>query len=204
MKRRALLQHTALAAGAVMASPAMSALGTSTRTDRGTALLARLEDSAHGPHWLPWSECSSECAAAGLRDIRIDSIAFPESSQRTSVDAVFATDVGPKPFRIASLQRDSISPLSKPFAFVADAQALLGFQVEQHVQGDDRTSVAAVALLDTRRQRLVPGRYLLAMAPDCDTLELSRIVRAMPVSHTAKPPITIASIEFSVLSPKIG
>jgi hypothetical protein len=202
MKRRALLQHTVLAAGAVVASPAIASQLTA--TGRGSALLARLEVSGHGAHWRPWPECSSVCLTSGLHSIRIDRIVFPESLHRASVDAVFATADGPEAFRIASLQRDSVSPLSKPFTFAADAGALLGFQVEQHIQSEDRTTVASVAMLDARRQSLMSGRYLLAMAADRDTLELSRIVRAMPAAHTEKSPMTIACIEFSVLSPKVG
>jgi hypothetical protein len=204
MRRRALLQHGVLAAGAVMAAPVFASLDELATPGRGSALLAMLDDSGLNPKWRLWSECSSACQTAGMHGIRIDSIAFPESLQRASVDALFSTVDGPRPYRIASLQRDSLSPISKPFAFAADAGGLLGFQVEQQISATHRTSVMAAALLDRQRQRLVAGRYLLAITADKGSAELSKIVRALPAAQVFSARLGIACIEFSVLSPAIG
>ncbi|MBL0163785.1 MAG: hypothetical protein IPP82_09150 [Xanthomonadales bacterium] len=127
--------------------------------------LARLEGSDATQHWRSLDQCSGDACAPPQRvRLRIDAIGFPSEFGALAIDAMFATDEGLRPYRIASHQPDSISPSSKPFSFEVDSATLAGFRAELAGTTSGSLAIASSALLGRVRPVLAQGRYVLALS----------------------------------------
>lgn len=180
MQRRDFARTLLLGTGAACSlslPTAYAALDSGARTCLH-AVLARADMAAGGMRWRPIEDCASgTCPAPRRVRVAIDSLGFPGSFRPLVIDAMFATRDGLRPFRVATFQPDAVSPLSKPFAFEADAAGLAGFRIEHASTVPGAVRIAGSALLGARRPVLDAGRYLLAMsdtvhAPDVSALDV--------------------------------
>lgn len=179
MQRRDFLRTALSGAGAAgaLALPVVQAARLSDAPPRLHALLARADAVGDRLRWLPLDQCRSEaCTATERSRISIDRLQFPAGYGAVAVDAMFATAHGILPFRMASYQPDSLSPISQPFAFEAYASGLAGFQAEHARPGDDAArTVASAALLGSARPALTDGRYLLLLSRDTERADLAAV-----------------------------
>lgn len=210
MQRRDFVRTALLGTGAVcsLALPsAYAALNTHSQKPLRTAL-ARLETRDRVSRWRSLDRCSSEACSAPQRvRVAIDALAFPTHFGALSIDAMFDTHAGVKPFRVASHQPDSLSPSSKPFAFEADSAGLAGFRVEHAAVSTGSSSVCASSLLGATRPVLAAGRYLLVISRDEGMPEFESIgapeSAAHPIVDAGGNDPHFAWLTFSV-QPQIG
>lgn len=208
MPRRDFLRTALVGAGAAgaLAIPAVRAAQRSDAASGLHARLARAEGDGAAARWRLLDQCgSTACVGPTRARVSIDHLQFPAGYGAFAVDAMFATDHGIRPFRMASYQPESLSPISKPFAFEVDASGLAGFRAE-HAGIDGALHVASSALLGAARPALDEGRYLLVLAREADSPDVDAIVDAIAVSAQAAAPIltrdgqapAFACIAFSV------
>ena len=127
--------------------------------------IARLEGQGADARWAALEDCpGGACAAHECIRIGVDTLAFPSVFQSVGIDVLFATAAGDSPFRIASFQRDSPSPASKPFFFQAAPTGLSGIRVQHRLDGG-RAGVIEQRWLDGVHEHLAPGRYLVCLLP---------------------------------------
>lgn len=205
MPRRDFLRTALVGAGAAgaLAIPAVRAAQRSNAASGLHARLARAEGDGDAARWRLLDQCgSTACVGPTRARVSIDHLQFPAGYGALAVDAMFATDHGIRPFRMASHQPESLSPISKPFAFEVDASGLAGFRAEHVGIGVGTRAVASSALLGAARPALDSGRYLLLLAREGELPEVDAI--AVPAQAAAPVPTrsggapTFACIAFSV------
>lgn len=205
MQRRDFLKTTLVGAAGVGALAVPAAALHAARAKPAArplqALLARAAGVDEAAYWRPLAQCGSDvCAAPARVRISVDHLQFPEGFGGLVIDAMFATTGGILPFRMASFQPDSLSPLSKPFVFEAAAAGLVGFRAEHAAAGDGSLSVAGSPLLGAMRPTLAAGRYLLALGHD--PIDLAAIAvsadRSRPVIGRDGVEPAFGCIAFSV------
>ncbi len=176
MRRREFLQNSLRGAGAVVAaSLPVPLLAAASATVPGLSL-ARLEGEGAQRRWQDLHTCAAACGGQARVRIDIDALAFPDAFASVAVEAMFVTDVGLTPFRIAAFDRGAVSPVSKPFGFEAARDGLAGLRVERRLDGDVPShGVASAGLLGGIHAQLAPGRYLLALAPDAQSVRLADV-----------------------------
>ena len=134
--------------------------------------LAKLESTGALARWLPIEHCSSGACDPGenLR-VQINALGFPMHFRALSIDAMFNTIHGLRPFRIAHYQPGSLSPASKPFSFNVASASLAGFRVEHALANSAAVEVAGSALLgqtsrSAQHRRLHAGGSVAERAMD--------------------------------------
>ena len=165
--------------------------------------LAKVETRGEESRWRLLDHCASDgCAANARMRISIDALGFPSTFRSLAIDAMFATAHGAMPVRVASFQRDAVSPASKPFAFDVAGGGLAGFRAEHSRSGSAAAAITSSALLSGARPTLTAGRYLLALAHEGDlidfdaiTLEVDPAAAVVEVQGNAP---TFAWLSFSV------
>lgn len=142
--------------------------------------IARLEGQGADARWVALEDCpGGACAAHERVRVGVDTLAFPAAFHSVGVDVLFATPAGDRPFRIASFQRDSASPTSKPFFFEAAPDGLSGLRVE-HRLDSGRAGVIEQRWLDGVHEHLAPGRYLVCLLPPDRAATLADLAVAEP------------------------
>lgn len=121
----------------------------------------------------------------------VESIDFAPIAEPLVVDAMFDTQAGLQPFRIAGFQPDSPSPLSKPFSFELSHAGLAGFRVELGTRERGSLQIGGVAASAPTHPTLTPGRYRLMLARSAGGFD-------------ADTPTSAAKLIFSVVDPTIG
>lgn len=178
MQRRDFVRNALLGTGVAcsLALPsAYAAIGNAGKHPLRTEL-ARLDEQGGTARWRSIERCASDACTAPQRvRITIDALAFPEDFGVLSIDAMFDTSAGVKPFRVASHQSQSVSPSSKPFSFEADSAGLAGFRAEHVEATSGSTRVCAAALLGASRPVLASGRYLLLVARDAGVPDIESL-----------------------------
>jgi hypothetical protein len=210
MQRRDFVRTALLGTGAAcsLALPgAYAALAANTETILHSSL-ARLEGDDALKHWRPLDLCSSEACALPQRvRVSIDAIGIPSTFEALAIDAMFATDEGLRPYRIAGYQPDSLSPLSKPFSFEVGSATLAGFRVEHAHSGSAARAIASSALLGKERPVLAQGRYLLALSAQTRPIRLDSIAvpgeAGQALRNRAGGVCDFAWLTFSVI-PSLG
>ena len=190
MQRRDFVRTALFGTGAAcsLALPSAYAACSSDMRNPLHMRLARASTRDGFAQWRSIERCGSEvCAAPQSVRITVDALAFPVDFGALSIEAMFATNAGLRPFRIAGHQPGSLSPSSKPFSFEADSAALAGFRAE-HVEASTGSSgVCASALLGAARPVLAVGRYLLVVSNVSDSPD----IESLPVpSHAAESIVT--------------
>ncbi len=205
MQRREFARTLLIGTGAAcsLALPTAHAALNAGKRPRLHAVLARAAEAGNGQRWRPIEQCTSvACAASQRVRIVIDSLGFPATFRPLVIDAMLATRDGLKPFRIATYQPHTVSPISKPFAFEVDTSGLAGFRVEHANVMPGDVSVAGSALLGAMRPILAAGRYLMVMgdadqAPDVAVLPVP-LDAAQPIAETTTDAQAFAWLAFSV------
>lgn len=178
MQRRDFVRSALFGTGAacsLVLPSAYAALGTGAKNPLRTEL-ARLEQQGGIARWRSIKHCASDACLAPRRvRITIDALAFPADFGALSIDAMFDTSAGVKPFRVASHQPQSLSPSSKPFSFEADSAGLAGFRTEYADAASGSSMVCASPLLGASRPVLAAGRYLLVVARDADMPDIESL-----------------------------
>jgi hypothetical protein len=178
MQRRDFVRTALLGTGAAcsLALPsAYAAIGNAGKYPLRTEL-ARLEEQGGTARWRSIERCASDACTAPQRvRISIEALAFPVGFGVLSIDAMFDTSAGVKPFRVASHQPQSLSPSSKPFSFEADSAGLAGFRAEHVDATSGSTRVCASPLLGASRPVLAVGRYLLVVANDAGVPDIESL-----------------------------
>ncbi len=165
MRRRDFMLDGLRLAAATAFAPLSLPLTGNARAAAVEVGLARLEGQGRTAHWRALDACPGDACAAHARiRIGIQSLAFPQAFLAAGIDVLFATAAGEHPFRMASFQRDAVSPLSKPFAFEADPDGVLGLRIRHQLQGSG-AAMSELRWLDAQRMHLAPGRYLLRISP---------------------------------------
>lgn len=138
--------------------------------------LAKLRSNADCARWVPIEQCSDGvCDLTGNLRVEITGLGFPQHFRSFSIDAIFDTTAGLRPFRIAQYQPGAISPASKPFSFNVASASLAGFRVE-HANADSvAIEAAGAALLGPGRARLATGEYLLLTMADERAVDVSSL-----------------------------
>ena len=210
MQRRDFVRTALLGAGAVC-SLALPSAYAALNADSGKSLrtmLARLDARDGISRWRSLDRCSSDACSAPQRvRVAIEALAFPASFGALSIDAMFDTSVGVKPYRVASHQPQSLSPTSKPFSFEAGSEGLAGFRVEHTDATTGSRSICASALLGASRPVLAAGSYLLVISsdagmPDIDSIGIPESTAHPIVGADGNDP-RFAWLTFSV-QPLIG
>jgi hypothetical protein len=210
MQRRDFVRTALFGTGAAcsLAMPgAYAALVAKTETILHSSL-ARLEGSDEFAHWRSLDQCSSDtCALPQRVRLSIDAIGIPSSFDALAIDAMFATDEGLRPYRIAGYQPDSLSPLSKPFSFEVDSASLAGFRIEHAPTASAARAIASSALLGRERPVLAQGRYLLTLSAQAQPIRLDSIAvpgeAAQALRNRAGGVCDFAWLTFSVI-PSMG
>lgn len=176
MRRREFLQNSLRGAGAaVAASLPVPLLAAAPATVPGLSL-ARLEGEGAHRRWQALHTCAAACGGQARVRIDIDALAFTDRFASVAVEAMFVTDAGLTPFRIAAFDRDAVSPLSKPFAFEAARDGLAGLRVERRLDGEVPShGVTSAGFLGGLHAQLAPGSYLLALASDAQPVRLADV-----------------------------
>lgn len=176
MRRREFLQNSLRGAGAVVAaSLPVPLLAAASATMPGLSL-ARLEGEGARRYWQALHACPAACSEHTRVRIDIDALAFPEAFESVAVEAMFVTDAGLRPFRIAAFDRGAVSPVSKPFGFEAARDGVAGLRVERRLAGDVLShGVASAGFLGGAHVQLAPGRYLLTLASDARSPHLADV-----------------------------
>lgn len=176
MRRREFLQNSLRGAGAVVAASLPVPLWAVAPATVPGLSLARLEGEGAQRRWQALHTCAAACGGPARVRIDIDALAFAGSFASVAIDAMFVTDAGLTPFRIAAFDRGAVSALSKPFGFEAARDGLAGLRVERRLDGDvPSQGVASAGLLGGIHAELAPGRYLLALAADGQPVRLTDI-----------------------------
>jgi hypothetical protein len=163
MRRREFLQNSLRGAGTMAAlSIPLPVLAAIPATVSG-ATLARCVGEGPAAQWAALTACAAVCSGSERVRIDIDALAFPDDFDTVAIDAMFVTDDGLRPFRVANFSRDAVSPLSKPFGFETGRAGLAGLRIERRLR-DRETSVAASGLIGGIHTEIAPGRYVLAVA----------------------------------------
>lgn len=176
MRRREFLYNSLRGAGAVVAaSLPIPLLAAAPATVPGLSL-ARLHGDGAQRRWQAVHACTAACSELPRVRIAIDALAFPDTFQSVAVEALFSTEAGLRPFRIASFDRGAVSPISKPFGFHAARDGLIGLRVERRLAADPLVpGIASAGLLSATQTQLAPGRYLCMLAADRDAVHLDNI-----------------------------
>lgn len=176
MRRREFLQNSLRGAGAVVAASLPVPLLAATSATMPGLSLARLEGEGAQRHWQALHTCAAACGEQARVRIDIDALAFPEAFDSVAVEAMFVTDAGLRPFRIATFDRGAVSPMSKPFGFEAARDGVAGLRVERRLAGDVLSrDVASAGFLGGVHAQLAPGRYLLTLASDAQSARLADV-----------------------------
>lgn len=187
MQRRDFVRTALFGSGAVCSLALPSAYAALNRDERSPlrTSVARLETRDGSSRWRSLEHCSSDtCSAAQRVRVAIDALGFPAVFRGLAIDAMFDTQAGLRPFRIASHQPASLSPISKPFSFEADSASLAGFRAEHADTDPGSMAVAGSALLGSSRPVLAGGRYLLVISRELPLPDIESL--AVPL-HTADP-----------------
>ncbi len=176
MRRREFLQNSLRGAGAVVAaSLPVPLLAAAPATVPGLSL-ARLEGEGAQRYWQALHTCAAACGEQARVRIDIDALAFPDAFESVAVEAMFVTDAGLRPFRIAAFDRGAVSPVSKPFGFEAARDGVAGLRVERRLAGDVLShGVASVGFLGDVHAQLAPGRYLLTLNANVRPVRLADV-----------------------------
>lgn len=200
MQRREFIRSTLLASGAACAlgAPTVFAGRLQQREAPLRTHLAKLESKGSLARWLPIEHCASgACDPAEELRVRITSLGFPRHFRALSIDAMFNTTHGLRPFRVAHYQPGAVSPVSKPFSFTVASASLAGFRVEHTVADSAAVDVAASALLGQHRAALTTGDYLLLAS----VAERAMDISALPTDAVLAPAgedAAFAWLRFSV------
>lgn len=191
MQRRDFVRTALFGTGAACTF-ALPALASAIRTAGApvSVVLARAEPMQDRMHWLPIQQCSSgACVESRRIRVAIEALSFPPTFGPVSIDAMFTTRDGLRPFRVAVFRPDSMSPASKPFSFEVDEAGLAGFRIEQTAPDSGRTTTSSSSVLGAARPVLARGRYLLAIggAGTCIDLE------SVDVPQQAQQPLALCS-----------
>lgn len=174
MRRREFLQNSLRGAGTMAAlSLPLPLLAAIPATVSGT-ILARCVGEGRAARWTALSACSAVCTGSERVRIDVDALAFPDDFDAVAIDAMFVTEDGLQPFRVASFRRDALSGLSKPFGFEAGRSGLAGLRVEQRLRGG-AVGVAVSSLLGGVHAEVGPGRYVLAVSPADADISLAEV-----------------------------
>lgn len=191
MQRREFARSLILGTGAVctLTLPGMAS-ATHVEDPSVSAVLARLEGPEGQLVWRNIEHCSSSACTAPRRvRLAIEALEFPVSLGSVAIDAMFATQGGLRPFRVAVFQPGTVSPVSKPFSFEVGNAGLAGFRIEHTASNNGRTAFAASALLGAARPVLAEGRYVLALAGNGSSIDL----RTLDVPHQPNQPLLLRS-----------
>ena len=184
MQRRDFVRSALFGTGAACAlalPSAYAALKPAPRIALRTTL-ARLDAGPGQSRWRALDECSSAaCGTPQRMRVAIDALGYPVQFRALAIDAMFDTDAGIRPFRIAHYQPGSLSPSSKPFSFESGSTALAGFRIEHAGEHGGSIAVASSAMLGAARPVLAAGRYLLIVGEG----ERLPEVAALPVPANA-------------------
>jgi hypothetical protein len=194
MQRRDFARTLLLGAGVACTSGTpFSRSAIAATADRSLhAQLAREQFSSGLRQWVPIERCRTvACAFTAKLRVDIETIDFGSAGEPLVVDAMFETHAGLKPFRIASFQPGSLSPLSKPFSFEITHASLAGFRGELGTRSKGSVRIAGVATSTSAHPTLSPGRYVLSLAG-----------RTTDRARTASLPV--AKLIFSVIDPMVG
>ena len=187
MQRRDFVRSALYGTGAAfsLAVPTALAAIDSNHGDRLHASLAKIELREDIAHWRPIEYCSSSgaCKVSPTVRVEITALGFPQHFRAFSIEAMFETNQGLRPFRIAHYQPGAVSPASKPFSFDAESKALAGFRVEHATPQSGPVEVASSALLGAGRTVLAPGHYLLVANTGGSALDLGRLEVPVETSH---------------------
>lgn len=178
MRRREFLQNSLRGAGTMAAlSLPLPLLAAIPATVSGVTL-ARCVGEGHAAQWSALAACPAACSGAERVRIDIDALAFPDGFDAVAIDAMFVTDDGLRPFRVASFHRDAVSALSKPFGFETGRAGLAGLRIERRVR-DGEAGVAVSSLIGGVHTEIAPGRYVLAVGSGDADVSLADV--AVPV-----------------------
>ena len=194
MQRRDFVRTALFGTGALcsLALPSANAALRSEGQRELRVALARCESRNGASRWRALDQCSSgECTTPQRVRIAIDALGFPSTFGGFAIDAMFDTQAGLRPFRIASHQPASLSPTSKPFSFEADSAGLAGFRAEHAERVAGAITVGSASLLGPSRPVLDAGRYLLMMTRDSRAQDLEALV----VPDSSTHPIVAANGE---------
>lgn len=205
MQRREFVRSALFGTGAALslALPAAVAALDTRRNVPLRASLARLETHGDNARWQPIERCSAgECVPGRLARVELTALGFPQHFQSLSIEAMFATTEGLRPFRIAHYEPGAVSPASKPFSFDVDAAALVGFRVGHASPRSAQAQVAGSAFPGKDRMALVAGHYVLAAslgqdAPDFGSLEVPAET-SLPMQTRDGRAVRFAWLRFSV------
>lgn len=178
MRRREFLQNSLRGAGTMAAlSLPLPLLAAIPATVSGVTL-ARCVGEGRTAQWTPLTACTAVCSGSERVRIDIDALAFPDGFDAVAIDAMFVTEDGLRPFRVASFHRDALSALSKPFGFETGRAGLAGLRIERRLR--DREAVVAVSnLIGGIHTEIAPGRYVLAVGSGDGAVPLADV--AVPV-----------------------
>jgi hypothetical protein len=194
MQRRDFARTLLLGAGAActLGTPVSRTALAANASRNLHALLAREQTRDGLQEWVPIEHCVAEaCVFPSRLRIDIETIDFVATGEPLVVDAMFETHAGLKPFRIASFQPGSFSPMSKPFSFEFAHASLAGFRGELGSRSEGTLRIGGVAVSGPAHPALAPGRYRLALG-------------ARPGDLHAAASSTAANLLFSVIDPMVG
>lgn len=162
MRRREFLQNSLRGAGTMAAlSLPLPLLAAIPATVSGITL-ARCVGEGRAARWTELTACAAVCSGAERVRIDVDALAFPDGFDAVAIDAMFATEDGLRPFRMASYRRDAVSAASKPFGFEVGHAGLAGLRIERQLR-DREVGVAVSGLLGGIHTEIAPGRYVLVV-----------------------------------------
>jgi hypothetical protein len=178
MQRRDFVRTALFGSGAACALALPSAYATLNRnsTPPLRIALAQLQSNADSARWTPIEHCvSAACDMTGTLHVQITALGIPQHFRAFSIDAMFDTTAGLRPFRIAQFQPGAVSPTSKPFSFGVTSSSLAGFRIEHAGADALAVEVAGAALLGPRRAAIEEGEYLLLATADEQAVDVSSL-----------------------------
>lgn len=174
MRRREFLQNSLRGAGTMAAlSLPLPLLAAIPATVSGITL-ARCVGEGHAARWTELTACAAVCSGSDRVRIDIDALAFPDGFDAVVVDAMFVTENGLRPFRVASFLRNAVSASSKPFGFEVGHAGLAGLRIERRLR-DSEVDVGVSSLLGGVHTEIAPGRYVLAIGSGSAAVSLADV-----------------------------
>ena len=180
MRRREFLQNSLRGAGTMAALSIPLPLIAAIPATVSGVTLARCVGEGPTAQWAALTDCEAVCSGSERVRIDIGALAFPDDFDAAAIDAMFVTENGLRPFRVANFRRDAISALSKPFGFEAGRAGLAGLRIERRLR-DREAATAASSLLGGVHTEIAPGRYVLAIGSGDAAVSLANVaVPAQP------------------------